>query len=110
MIALRDVLRQMEAVDEHENSIPFSIKVVKYNEQLDTGGDFFEVNRAILTKSGKKSPVQQGRSIELKEEEQLRRNPNHAVNLTRNITLLPSGNIRTIHIHLITRFNGERVF
>ena len=110
MISLRDALNVMRAVDADEEPVPFSLKVVEYNEQLGTGGGFFEVERAILTQSGKKSQ-KKGRFNEiLLEKEKILKNPNHFDNLTLNITLLPSRNIRKIHVHLITRINGERLY
>lgn len=99
----------MRAVDQNDEPIPFSLKAVEYNEQLDKGGDWFEVDRAILPRTGKKS-VKSNRLEPLMEHEKLRKNPNHFENLTINIMLMPSRNIRKIHIHLITRINGERLF
>ncbi len=105
----------MRAVDIDEMPVPFSLKVVEYNEQAGTGGKFLEVDRAVITQSGKRSERRQGRNAmrglsSLSDHEKLVKDPNHWDNLTLNITILPSGNIRKIHIHLITRINGERVY
>lgn len=37
------------------------------------------------------------------------RNPNHYDNSTRNIVILPNGEIRKLHIRLIHQFNGKIV-
>lgn len=37
------------------------------------------------------------------------RNPNHYKNSTRNVVVMPSGEIRTVHIRLIRKFNHKTV-
>lgn len=39
----------------------------------------------------------------------VRRNPNHWDNKTRNIKVLPQGDIKKIHINHIIEFNGKKV-
>jgi hypothetical protein len=100
----------MEAQDGEGYSIPFSLKIVTYDEQKQTGGDLIEFESAEICRSGKTSRRDRFNSEAVAKAEQIRKNPNHRDNLTRNIRLLPSGNIRKIHIHHILRLNGERVF
>lgn len=37
------------------------------------------------------------------------RNPQHFANSTRNVVVMPSGEIRKLHIRLIRKFNGKTV-
>ncbi|RZL04832.1 MAG: hypothetical protein EOO62_20410 [Hymenobacter sp.] len=39
----------------------------------------------------------------------LKRRPNHRANQTINLTILSSGKVRTVHVRLITEFNGQKV-
>jgi hypothetical protein len=38
-----------------------------------------------------------------------KRRPNHRGNQTINLTILSSGKVRTVHVRLITEFNGKKV-
>lgn len=44
-----------------------------------------------------------------KQRPKVRRNPNHFENKTRNIKVLPQGDIKTINIRFIIEFNGKKV-
>ncbi len=107
---MRDALKTMEAMDTNGHRIPFSMRVVTYNEQKDEGGDFLEMVNATLCGSDNKPLTHlQELNAEIEQKERKRKNPNHNINLTRNIRL-QSGKIEKIHFHLITKFNGEDVF
>lgn len=110
MISLRDVLLMMEAEDEQGYQIPFSLRFVTYDKQKQTGGEIIDAKKAVLLKSGKKD-FERKTGIRNKEDpDQIKKKPNHFKNRTRNIMLLPSKQIRKVHIYLITRFNDERVY
>ena len=115
MIALRDVLNTMEAQDNGGNLLPFSLKVVTYNEQQQTGGEILVIDQGTLSDEGKKTPVTppnpaQAILKEVRKMDKRKKDPNHNVNYTRNIRVLPGGNIRKIHPLLIIEFNGQKVF
>lgn len=61
-------------------------------------------------RKGKNHSAKTGENIPLPSEEQAKskKNPNHFANATRNI-LLKSGQTRTVHLFLITQFNGLKV-
>ena len=111
-MALRDVMNTMRAQSNEGEPIPFSFRAVTLNEQLQTGGDFLDVEKAILSDEGKKiaaTPSQELKA-EVQRMEKRKKNPNHSENLTINIQILPGYNVRKIHPLLITRFNGYTVF
>ncbi|MDA3819094.1 MAG: hypothetical protein PF590_01265 [Candidatus Delongbacteria bacterium] len=82
----------------------FSLEFCTYNRASGKGGERITVNRAILYEKGKAKkkalPVSDAKT----------KNPNHELNGTRNILLLPSREIRSIHVRLIERFNNKIVF
>lgn len=108
MINLRDALNLMENVDSQGLPVPFSIKVLSYDEERNTGGKWLEFPKCIIERSGKKS--KKNLVAPINEEDVIKRNPNHSIHLTRNILILPRRKYCKIHIHLIKRINGELVF
>ena len=115
MIALRDVLNTMEAQDELFQPKPFSLKCITYDAQKKTGGEILTIDKAILSEAGKRaagSPRNAAQEIINQERSvgRRKRNPGHHDNYTRNIEVLPGGNIRKIHPLLIIEFNGQKVF
>jgi hypothetical protein len=100
-ITLKEVLAHLDA------GLPFSMMVITCNKQQETGGEELDIPKAWkhqhLTYTMRKAllksqPRQQG----------VRKNPHHYANSTRNIKL-PIGDIITIHIRLIRKFNGKTV-
>jgi hypothetical protein len=114
MIALADALNIMEKKNDQGEPEPFSLRCVTYNEQLQTGGEFLEIEKGVLNDSRESiieaSPLQKLNADIHQREERLKKNPHHSENFTRNIRILPGNNIRKIHALLITEFNGEKVF
>ncbi len=107
-IRLKEVLRRMDSSAEE-----FSIAYVKYNKRQKTGGDIARFERCICTGTRAKGTRQEkSRQTLVKpqvEAKKQARNPNHFVNATRNLQVLPSFVIRKLHIWLIIEFNGIKV-
>jgi len=100
LIALSDVLQQMNKVDPKGMPIPFDLEVCTYNRFQKKGGERLSLKQVIIHKQKHvKKPVKDKTKI-----------PNHYENSTRNVMIVSSGEIRKIHIRLIERFNGKAVF
>jgi hypothetical protein len=101
-ISRKDVLRTMRARDKKGNPVPFNLSVCTYNRKTGMGGLLLEVESAVIyEKRSGKTVVSDTVS---------KRNIHHDLNQTKNILLLPSREIRTIHIRLIEKFNTKIVF
>ena len=96
----------MRARDKHGCLIPFSCSVCTYNRKTGAGGQLLVINSAVLSEKGSKaksnSAVSNG--------ETAKRSIHHVLNATKNILLIPSNEIRTIHIRLIEKFNSKTVY
>ncbi len=82
----------------------FSCEVCTYNRATGKGGERLKIHKAMLFE---KRHLAKGEPSEI---DRRKRNPHHEFNQTRNIMLLPSREIRTIHIRLIERFNNKIVY
>ena len=81
----------------------FSIGFRTCDKRKQTGGEWIEFPTAV------KQNYQFGTASETPHEKTYKRNPNHYKNSTRNIRVMPDGNIVTVHIRLIRRFNSKTV-
>lgn len=111
-IHFADMMNIIDGFDEEGNPLVFSIKVCKYNEKQQTGGDFMTIEKACKVVAIKKSgngtkKVIYPSSMSNKEKQNV--NPNHWKNSTRNIMPLTSKVVRKIHIRLIDEFNGKKI-
>ncbi len=100
LVSRKRALAAMRKRDGNGEFVPFSVVACKLNKATGEGGGRLHVKKAVIYKknygSKKKSPV--------------KRNPHHEYNGTINIRLIPSGEIRAIHIRLIEKFNGSVVY
>lgn len=92
----------MRARDKKGNPIPFSLSACTYNRKTGVGGLLLEVESAVIYEKRSGKPVVSDAIS--------KRNIHHDLNETKNILLLPSQQIRTIHIRLIEKFNANIVF
>ncbi|MDJ1500461.1 hypothetical protein [Xanthocytophaga agilis] len=97
MIKLSEALMQMEQGE------TFSCKFVTFNQRRKTGGEIIEIQEARLFRQSASTPE------EKKESSGKSKSPNHWANSTRNILILPSEQIRKLHIRLLIEFNGFKV-
>lgn len=104
-IFLRQVVAEMERVDEKGKPVQFDVDVYTYNRNNKSGGDLKKYRgvRLLITKKleGKKFD----KNTHLYRVSRDRKNPNHWDNATRNIET-ESGMVRKIKLRYIKRFNG----
>lgn len=103
--SVMDTIALKEMIEKMDKGEIFSIGVRTCNLTQDTGGEWIEIematkNRDDLENVEKRDP---GGITGV------RRNPNHFKNSTRNIRVLPEGNIMKIHLRLVRKFNGKTV-
>ncbi len=83
----------------------FSIGFRTFDKRKDEGGEFIEYDLAVKTKK----IIGESRDEHTSSPRELRKDPKHFDNSTRNITVLPEGNIVKVHIRLICFFNAKQV-
>lgn len=108
MIYLQDALRLMHKRDEDDNLAPFSIQACTADRKLNTGGKLENFKNVIITWSDDKAGRAESKRIKHPTKQKSGRPPRHFKNRTRNIQF-SNGQVRKIHISLITEFNGEVV-
>jgi hypothetical protein len=99
-ITLKEVLAFMDTGEE------FDMAFVTDDENRGTGGEWIEVKNVHKTEYVTK--VELAKMNRAQPQMEVLRNPNHYPNSTRNI-VFRSGEVRTIAIRLIRRFNGKTV-
>lgn len=100
VIALKDALESMAQVDRQGDPIPFSIEFYTWNERGDRCGRRISFHQAEAVSIVRGKPKKASTGL---------RNINHWKNMTRNIRQLGTDQITSIHIWLITKFNGKQV-
>ncbi|WP_421801766.1 hypothetical protein [Flagellimonas sp.] len=110
-IYLSDVLEQMKTLDTKGRAVTFSLKARTLNRNSRTGGKLLEYSKAklVMPEENPNSNTIESLRTKRKSLSGIRRNPSHYDNKTRNIKLLPGGEIRKIHIRYIIEFNGQKV-
>jgi hypothetical protein len=103
-ITIKQLLEEMTA------GRPFSLSFVTANKQKGTGGRIMSVTGALLSGYNLPSGTRMTAAVMNKEIDQVKagRCPNHRDHFTRNL-LLPDKTLITVHIDLITRFNGKKI-
>lgn len=111
IIYLSDVLKTMSTLDAQGLAVPFSISFRTFQRYSKTGGRLISYPKAKLVikeNFSNHNSIDSLRRVPTKKTN-IRRNPNHWENKTRNIKILPKGDIKKIHINFITEFNGKKV-
>lgn len=98
----------MKQLDRQGKPIPFSVRVVEYNRQTKQGGRIVNYEGVTLTSADRKRRDDPPAVAEADGGNSTKKSPNHYRNKTRNL-VLRNGEVRKIHIRLITRFNGHTV-
>jgi len=101
LISRQRALKQMRSRDTKGKPVPFSCVVCKLNLATHTGGERLYVKKAVYYRQKHVAKTR------LKDKTRI---PNHEENGTMNILLLPSNEIRTIHVRLIEKFNDMTVY
>lgn len=106
MISLKDALDAMNKLDQFERPVPFSLVYCTFSRQRQAGGELIKIERAIINKPLKKSAQKKVAALAAKNGGQ---QTQHFNNKTRNIKLMPSGEIRKFRIRMLLEFNGQQV-
>lgn len=101
LISRKKALQQMRQRNTRGKFVPFSIAVCKLNRFTNEGGGRLIIKNAIIYKQ---------KHVAKPKASNKNRMPNHEENGTLNLLLLPSNEIRTIHVRLIEKFNGMTVY
>ncbi len=109
IIRLKDALELMENATE-----PFSIRFAACDRKRGTGGYWVRIEKCYMTgdqpKTKKKKSTASLSSILPKPAtDPTSKNPHHFENYTRNLKVVPSGQIRKCSIWLIKEVNGMEV-
>lgn len=106
IIRLKDVLQAMETAE-----APFSIKYVACNKKKRSGGYIVQLDKCFKTGDQTDTPPKAAAKLSkvLAPVVGPSKNPHHYENYTRNLKVLPSGQIRKCSIWLIIEFNGMKV-
>ncbi len=99
MILLRNALDIMDTGE------PFHVSVVSCDLERNTGGKIIKMGPAILNQLRRIK----ARTNKIAKPYKPKKHRNNYDHNTRTIRLLGSDQIRTIHVQLITEFNGEKV-
>lgn len=96
-----------EALQIIDSGRAFDISFVTANRQRDTGGEWITMKGCV--KNSVLSNHQADKAISTQTFGKIKRDPRHYENSTRNIRVLATGEIRKVHIRLITIFNDKVV-
>lgn len=110
-IFLKDVIKTMSTLDDKGMAVYFSISFRTLNRNSKTGGRLISYEKAKLaTKEnyGDSTSFESLRRVP-KPRTDIKRNPQHFKNKTRNLVVAPQNKTRKVHINLITEFNGKKV-
>lgn len=94
----------MDRVDHKGHPSSFDISFYTADRRRDTGGLPMSISGGILTKHVKGLPMHMRRVDGFAGAKK----PRHYENATRNVSA-PDGSITTVHIRLITKFNGLQI-
>lgn len=110
-IYLQEVLQQMKTLDAQGKAVPFSIAVRTWQRFSSTGGKMKRWAKAKLVMKEENPNANSILSLRQKPRQRtvLKKDPDHYANKTRNIKVLPEGNIKKINIRCIIEFNGKKV-
>ena len=111
-VHIRDVARLIGSRGPNGELQQFNICGYKYSRKDKVGGERFEYRGAVLlTKDTNPDALPPEKRKGAKARQAIRarqKNPHHFLNSTRNI-LLPTGEVRKVHLFLLTEFNGLEI-
>lgn len=110
-VFLKEVLNQISTLDKDGRAPVFSISFRTLNRNSKNGGRLITYDKAKLAikeEFGDPTSFEALRTVS-KPKTNIRRNPQHFDNKTRNLVVLPSRKIRKVHINHIITFNGKKV-
>lgn len=99
----------MDKVDASGRPLPFSITFVTADRTRRRGGEIIFIDKAQKCVGKRNGGVLYPTPVNPVSPGSIARDPNHRQNDTRNIFIPSSGQVRKVHLRLITQFNGKRV-
>ncbi|MGB5821464.1 MAG: hypothetical protein WBG90_18420 [Saonia sp.] len=110
-IYLQDVLRQMRTLDGDGRAVPFDIKVRTFQKYSGKGGKLNHYPKAKMVMKEENPNADSVRSLRTapRKKAEFKKPPDHFENKTRNIKVIPGGDIVKIKIRFIIEFNGKKV-
>lgn len=105
LLSWQEALVIIESCDERGVPIPFAIAFCTADEDEGTGGEILRYEKAVWHVKGGR--VQNSDAFERVGSKQPKRSPKS--NWTRLIRGLDSDQLRKLHVHLITKINGQPV-
>lgn len=96
-----------DALDLLETGTWVKICYISFDDKRNIAGEIVRINRCRILKKEKseKSEIIQSKSID---PNQIKKDPNHYENATRNVKLA-NGTIRKFHIRLLFAINGHKI-
>lgn len=106
LITLAEVLHALNTTAD-----PCTIVFSTADRQRRTGGELVTLEGCVKTGVDKeaRAPVPTGQPPAAEQRRGFKRRPNHRAHQTINLTILSSSKVRTVHVRLITEFNGKKV-
>ncbi|MFC6999588.1 hypothetical protein [Rufibacter roseus] len=109
----KGIIRLADALEIMEGGEPFDLVHFTADDKKQTGGIRKVRTSVTMTSVGRKGKKYSAEKVENipaapAETGKLKKNPNHFANATRNI-IKQNGQTRTVHLFLITEFNGLKV-
>lgn len=106
LITLAEVLHLLNTTAD-----PCTIVFSTADRQRRTGGELVILEGCVKTGVDKeaRSPAPAGQQPAAAPLKGSTRRPNHRAHQTINLTILSSAKVRTVHVRLITEFNGQKV-
>lgn len=103
----QDTIEFKEMISFMDSGAWFSIEFVTYDKKKETGGEWIVIDAAV--KHGRETDAEREKMQHYQPvSSNVKRNPNHYQNSTRNIRLR-NGGIRKVHLRLIRVFNNKIV-
>ena len=95
----------MNKLDQYGKPVPFSLVYCTFSRQRQQGGQLIKIEQAIINHGMKSNQ----KKVAAKAANKGGQHTQHFANKTRNIKLLPSGEIRKFRIRMLLEFNGKQV-
>lgn len=89
--------------------VSFSLTFITADKNRNTGGEIISIEKAQKCVGKRSGNVLYATPINIDAKKSVSRDPHHAENDTRNIFIPTSGQVRKVHVRLITKFNGKIV-
>jgi len=107
ILCLMESISLQKVIEIMDGKQPFSIAFVTADSKKDSGGEWIYIPKAWKHEFATRKEIAAAQNAAPRSD-MVRKNPNHYQNSTRNLRL-PNGEIRKVHVRLITQFNNQIV-